>query len=844
MRRKTLLILPLILLNAYAFGQNFAWAKGMGGSSNEIGYSIAVDKIGNVYTTGYFNSTMDFDPGNGIYNLTPTGSFDIFISKLDATGNFIWAKIMGGVDMDVAYSICIDDSGNVLTTGEFWGTADFDPGVGVFSLTAPGAIGGNFISKLDSSGKFIWAKSFIGYYSSGLSISVDVLGNVFTTGEFAMTVDFDPGNGTFNMTSTGTDIFISKLNSFGDFIWAKRMGGNSVNYGNSIVIDENGNVYTTGLFNGSTDFDPNSGTYNLTGNDDLFISKLDSSGNFVWAKRMGGNGVDQGLSIAIDTFENVYTTGGFGMACDFNPGIGTYTLTSAGSDDIFISKLDSSGNFIWAKRIGANGSDFGSSIKLDKAGDVYISGSFQGTVDFDPNGGTSDLISSGGDDIFVLKLDSSGTFVWAKKLGGPGQDIGLSIVLDKSRNVYATGVFQLTDDFDPDTGIYNLTSQGAYDIYVLKLCAPSFPAGIISGPTSVCLGSTKTYTIAVVEGATGYLWNIPTGSMIISGQNTTAISVTFGVNSGNITVTPLSSCGNGTSASLGVTINPLPKVKATAIPSTTICKNSYVTLKGTGALTYTWTGGIPDGVSFLLNSDSTFIVSGTDMNGCINTDTITIKIIPFPEKIKQRNYYVCIGKTVTLSAENNGMKYLWNTNDTTQKIIVAQGKYVVKISNQQCFIYDTVEVLNFTTLKPVIIIQNNQLTSTKGNTYKWFNADTLILNESKQQFAPKHNGYYKVLITDSNGCEAISDSIYFERIFKEFKIYPNPSKNKFTIEVPQSIELKSISIYDAIGRELLLNYTYQEGLVELNLEDYASGGYIILIKDAAGKEWVRKVVKK
>ena len=168
---------------------------------------------------------------------------------------------------------------------------------------------------------------------------------------------------------------------------------------------------------------------------------------------------------------------------------------------------------------------------------------------------------------------------------------------------------------------------------------------------------------------------------------------------------------------------------------------------------------------------------------------------------------------------------------------------MVRISNQQCFIYGTIEVLNFNVLKPLISKQNNQLRSSKGSTYKWFSTDTLIPNESKQQFAPKYNGYYRVLINDSNGCEAMSDSFYFERIFSELKIYPNPSKGIFTIEIPQSIELKSISIYDAIGRELQLDYIFKEGLVEMNLENYASGKYILLINDTNGNEWVRKIAK-
>src|SRR5690606_15385540 len=143
---------------------------------------------------------------------------------------------------------------------------------------------------------------------------------------------------------TGTyDIFISKLDANGNFIWAKNMGGSfGDNRGNSIAIDDSGNVYTTGHFQGTADFDPGTSTYNLigAGGYDIFISKLDANGNFVWAKRMGGSSTDKAESIIIDDFNNIYTIGKFVGTADFDPGTSTYNLICTGTSDIFISKLD------------------------------------------------------------------------------------------------------------------------------------------------------------------------------------------------------------------------------------------------------------------------------------------------------------------------------------------------------------------------------------------------------------------------------------------------------------------------------------------------------------------------
>ena len=464
-------MLALFGLSNNANAQALQWAKAMGGADDDYGLSIALDGSGNVYTIGYFLGTADFDPGAGVFNLTSAGYYDIFISKLDASGNFVWAKAMGGAYLDYGSSIALDGSGNVYTTGYFAGTVDFDPGAGVFNLTSPGSED-IFISKLDASGNFVWAKSIGGAdQDNGYSIALDGSGNVYTTGYFFGTSDFDPGAGVFNLTSAGSgDIFVSKLDASGNFVWANAMGGPNYDYGYSIAIDGSGNVYTTGDFDGTADFDPGAGVFNLTsaGYYDIFISKLDASGNFVWANAMGGADSDYGYSIALDGSGNVYTTGEFSGTADFDPGAGVFNLTSAGYGDIYISKLDASGNFVWAKAMGGAYFDRGYSIALDGSGNVYTTGFFEGTVDFDPGAGVFNLTSAGYGDIFISKLDASGNFVWANAMGGADTDCGSSIALDGSGNVYTTGIFEGTVDFDPAAGVANLTSAGNYDIFVAK----------------------------------------------------------------------------------------------------------------------------------------------------------------------------------------------------------------------------------------------------------------------------------------------------------------------------------------------------------------------------------------
>src|SRR3989344_2124164 len=310
---------------------------------------------------------------------------------------------------------------------------------------------------------FTWAKAMGGSSLDGSNaMAIDASANIYTTGYFQGTSDFDPGEGTANLTSAGAnDIFVCKLDSAGNLIWAKQLGGTGVDVGSAIDIDASGNVYISGGFEATVDFDPGSGIYNLTavGGSDIFVTKLDSSGNFVWAVRMGGSNVEDCASVAVDATGYIYTTGYFQGTGDFDPGVGVNNLTSSGGADIFISKLDSSGNFVWVKQlVGAFGDyDYGKSLAVDNLGNIYFTGNFTGTTDFDPGAGVYQLTTTAGSDIFIAKLDASGAFVWAKQMVGVGTsgDGAYALTLDNAGNVYSTGFFQGTVDFDPGTGTSN-----------------------------------------------------------------------------------------------------------------------------------------------------------------------------------------------------------------------------------------------------------------------------------------------------------------------------------------------------------------------------------------------------
>lgn len=389
---------------------NFIWAKALGGEVK----SLCLDASGNLCLSGTFYGTVDFDPSAGIFNLTSMGSNDIYVAKYNSSGALIWAKAMGGIGGDVGYSIVSDAVGNTFTTGTYSDTVDFNPGIGTYDIISDSLSYDIFVLKLDASGNFVWAKSMGGSGTElAYSIAIDASGNLYTAGNFSSFLgDFDPGVGTYNLSTSGSlDIVINKLDASGNFVWAKKIGGTGLDRGRGITIDGLGSVCFTGGFANTVDMDPGTGVFNISafGTYDSYVVKLDTSGNFIWAKSVGGTAAfsESGYSITVDGFDNIYFVGNFGGSGDFDPGSGVYTLTSAGSFDFYICKLDASGTFIWAQSFGGINNDNCYSIAEDGTGNIYTTGVFQGVSDFDGSASVNNLTSNGNNDIYVLKLHNS-----------------------------------------------------------------------------------------------------------------------------------------------------------------------------------------------------------------------------------------------------------------------------------------------------------------------------------------------------------------------------------------------------------------------------------------------------
>lgn len=502
------------------------WVKQMGGNVAS-GNAIISDASGNVYTAGSFLNTIDLDPGVGTYSFTSTGSSagDLYITKSDASGNLIWARQLGNANLERVFTIDLDPANNIYLTGSFDGTVDFDPGQGVFNLNNAGMnTPATFICKLDVQGNFVWAKK-LGDYASHSDLVIDAAGNIYITGRFN-TGDFDPGPGTYTLAAASmndADIFISKLDAAGNFVWAKQMGGPLNDCGTGIVTDTSGNVYIIGYFSGTADFDPGTGTQilNSYGLSDVFISKLDPAGNFIWVKQLGGSSDELPKPILMDGSGNLVTVGVFSGTGDYDPGPSTFTLSPFGAFDIFVSKLDSSGNFIWAKQLGGATTDVIRNAHVDKFNNIYVTGCFMGTVDFDPGQGIVPLASYGQEDIFISKMDVAGNFAWAGQMGSPATDQAESIYVDNNGFIYVTGMFEMTADFDPESSTFTLNASGFQDAFICKLSQVcSATVAITTGTADLNICSGEHTTLGATGTGTVHWYSSPLPGIYLGSGNT------------------------------------------------------------------------------------------------------------------------------------------------------------------------------------------------------------------------------------------------------------------------------------------------------------------------------------
>lgn len=465
MKRFFYLIAVFVMMSSYIFAQNgmFNVVSVAGGSSYDYGYASCVDDMGNTYVTGKFKSDpMDF--GNGI-QISPRDGYNIFVAKYSSDGVAQWAVAEGGTVADEGDAITIDANGNVYVTGAFFGTAYF----GNDSLVSVGNNWDVFIAKYDNDGNLQWVKqaySTSGTQDKGTGIVTDDNGYVYVTGYFgdneADTLVYD-GNELY--TAGGDrDVFVLKVDADGNYQWAVSAGGYYNDEANAIDIDSVSNVYITGYYGDTTAY---FGTYELPNvdGDEVFVAKINGAdGSFIWANGLTGVGTDEAQDIYVSKAQEgpeggvVLVTGNFNDDLTF----GTYTINSAGDDDIFFLGTDFDGNPLGLYAIGGDDEDKGYAITLDGSM-IYIGGYSKSNFVV----GEDTVTSYGSKDAILIGFNGpESTIKYVKNYGGNSYDYITSLDKDAEGNLYLYGYLKSNPAyFDPQ----QVGTNGGYDIWVGRM---------------------------------------------------------------------------------------------------------------------------------------------------------------------------------------------------------------------------------------------------------------------------------------------------------------------------------------------------------------------------------------
>ncbi len=672
-----------IILGKYGTDGTLKWMKRAGGQGGDVGWGIGIDNQGNIYSTGEFELTSGWGPGD---SMTVAGSNDIFLTKHSNSGTLLWYKRFGGGSDDKSRALATDANGNSYVTGYFTSSANFDG----TNLTSNNNSNDVFIMKVDASGNVDWVKKGGGSKEDrGRGVVLDRQGNVFITGTFTTSATF---NGT-TITSLGKNsLFVAKYDNSGNFQWVKGAGTCcDTTRGNAISVDANGDVYIAGYFKDNTTI--GSSSFNTFGSSDVFVAKYDgSNGNVLWAKQAGGPYEDIAFACAFDTVKNqLYVTG----QIDDHGNFGSIYVGAAGNRDVFTAAYDASGTELWARPGGGNQRDAGQAITYDTLGNIYTTGFFNDTASFGPsvlqgypladfyvakmapplstqpttnasvvtaalancndiqlnftagNGTRRIVIAHAVSTVNVLPVD--GTYYTASSTFGAGTDLGSGnfVVYDGTgTSATITGVTAGTNYY---FGVFEYNGVGYASNYLL----PSF--GVTNFTPSGFSITASVFQNTICNGASTLLHSSPNATSYSwspsNGLSSLTDSVVSASPSSTTTYTVTATNGSGCTASqtLAITVNQLPTVSFSS--PATVCDNSAPVSLTTGSPT----GGIysGNGVSGGLFNPSTAGIGSTnltytytDVNNCSASANASITVIAGPAVTQAAFNPICQGASL------------------------------------------------------------------------------------------------------------------------------------------------------------------------------------------------------
>jgi hypothetical protein len=635
-----------------------------------------------------------------------------------------------------------------------------------------------FIAKYSAGGIFQWVNTFGGKSQDLVAgVEIDDANNIYVLGSFTDSVDYSmaPGWQTMYAQSGLADLIFAKYSSSGSLVWAKQLGGQSSDAATDIAIDNNNNIYLTGTFFGTADYDPGPGfdtlTYITAGpcsfqtpcTPDIFLARFDTSGQHIWARQAGSTNNDNPKNLVCDAEGNIYLSGTF--VFDITFGIGgpvTDTLTSIGTNDAFVAKYLSNGNLSWSRQLGGTNSMVINDLQFDHQGNFVITGGFQGDTDFDWGIGTSSLFSTPGtNNIYFAKYDSLGNFVFAKNmehLGAPGQDFGNSVAFDSFDNIYLTGTFYGQNcDFDPSSASVLLSSPNSNnnELFLGKYA-----------PNGDYIWADRVGSTGTDEGKA--LAIDPQGSLLLA-ANTSSLGSDFDFS-------PLSS----PYSSLGSIDAVVVKYTQCLINPSVALTNGTLTAISSG-FSYQW---INCGVG---NAP----ISGANQQSFTPTTTGT---------------YACV---------------------------LINGASCSDTSN--CVFVDICTSFSASVTSPSTGLLTCSVSA--ATQYQWLTCDAgtfaAIANANSQSFIPTTNGFYACKVVkngciDTTACFSVNDVGMRELQDFRVAVYPNPAKE--TIQVQSSESMQMICVLELTGKELMRVSVNQGSNETISIASLAAGMYVLQVK--------------
>ncbi len=661
------------------FGQTktLQWHYRMGGVGTDYGVGVALDSDENVFDVMVFNglASITFET-----TFTSRGAEDILIRKSTSLGFRQWIKQLGSTGSDIAASIAVDMDDNVYISGTYTDSLFLD---GQFLLEGNAGQISSFILKLSNAGTMLWVKRFISSSVVELKhLTVNSPDDLVVSGTFEGVAEL---NNTITVTSEGgRDILLLKINGLsGDIIFHKQMGSPDQENVSQHVRDNQNNIYLIGDFRSLIDLDPGSGTFlaNSNGLTDIFIVKLNTFGDFTWARTFGGIGVDFGHSVAVDASRNVVITGRFSEIISF--GAFEHVLQSNGGTDIFLTQLGENGQTKWARKMGSSQNDQGSNVKIGPKNIIYLNGFFRQTTDFNPNTKLSNSsTSNGGSDGFIALYNYDGTYNDHYTLGGLANDYVSDLVVRTNGEVISTGAFGAIVDFDPSSGVVNIFSSGGLEgfLWNVFVCVNPYLKSIRVEKDMLCFG--ERVLIEIEEGylndATQWSWqrdscnnitfasgdflnvNVPRNTtFFVKGfggciSNDTCRSIPITVFRDTLNYQSITLC-EGDSVTIGNSVYKTSGVFIDSLVSVAGC-DSVVVLEIIVSPQYFSSGttSICNGDTLRVG-DNIYTLSGTYMDifstveGCDSTIVTNLEVLP--SRITQANAQVCKGDSVQVGNE-------------------------------------------------------------------------------------------------------------------------------------------------------------------------------------------------